>query len=76
MSAISTGLIISSPPNFAGRENRLRSRSDRIVSPVVLVMRDQGVPDLVLDGLQAFSYIRRGPHEERHIREEPQTKAA
>ena len=31
MSAISTGLIIASPPNFAGRENRLRSRSDRIV---------------------------------------------
>ena len=31
MSAMSTGLIIASPPNFAGRENRLRSRSDRIV---------------------------------------------
>ena len=31
VSAMSTGLMIASPPNFAGRENRLRSRSDRIV---------------------------------------------
>ena len=31
MPAISTGLIIASPPNFAGRDNRLRLRSDRIV---------------------------------------------
>ena len=39
LSAISTGLMIASPPNLAGRENRLRSRLDRIVCPVMLGMR-------------------------------------
>ena len=69
VSAISTGLVIASPPNVAGRKNRLRSKSDRNVCPVMLgmskflIMSSMGCKFTAMSGVVL---IRKD-----HLREEP-----